>query len=470
MTAIPISMTKARLVRWGLLLFGQIQPESDNQRRYVRIAHSAVSALAGKGVAVLVGLMMVPLSLAHLGIERYGIWVTISSLLTWLSIADLGLANGITNVLSTAYASDSRDRARQYISTAFWMLVGLTVLLIMVLLPLVSLIDWTMIFRVQTPNAAQETPHAVMLALLITVLGLPLSVVEKALNANQEGHWANLWQLFTTGASLFGLMAVITMHGGMPSMVLGMSGSVLLVRVVSAVWLFGRHKPWLRPTWRDFDRSAASQLLSVGSGFFVLQLVVLVLMQSDNLIIARFLGSSEVPAYSVTFRLFSYVVSIQQIILTPLWPAYAEAAARNDWPWVTRTFKKVFVLSMTCFAAIVLVLIFTARDIVYAWTNGAILPPMDIVILMSVWSLMSLWGNTFAILQNALGRIRIQTVAGVCMAIINITLSIILVQQIGVVGVIGATVISYASISLWIAPLDTFRTLRMLSAQRRSPS
>jgi O-antigen/teichoic acid export membrane protein len=109
------------------LIFNQVQPANHSQRRYQRIAQGALAALASKGIGFLVSLISVPLTLGYLGAERYGVWVTISTLLAWLSIVDLGLGNGLLNALSEAYGKERQDLARQYISTAFLGLCGVAI-------------------------------------------------------------------------------------------------------------------------------------------------------------------------------------------------------------------------------------------------------------------------------------------------------------------------------------------------------
>ena len=61
------------------------------------------------------GFVSVPLTVHYLGAERYGVWLTISSLLVWVALTDFGLAgNALVNVLSEAVGNDDRGVARQY--------------------------------------------------------------------------------------------------------------------------------------------------------------------------------------------------------------------------------------------------------------------------------------------------------------------------------------------------------------------
>src|SRR6201999_3365505 len=88
------------------LPFGVGASEGRDRERYARAARSvgcnAVSAALGFAVVVL----SVSFTLPYLGQERFGIWMTISSLAVMLQVLDLGVANGLVNLVADAKAAD----------------------------------------------------------------------------------------------------------------------------------------------------------------------------------------------------------------------------------------------------------------------------------------------------------------------------------------------------------------------------
>src|SRR6202011_205024 len=92
------------------------QSSADRGReRYRRVGVTASTSCIARGLAILTGFVSVPLTVNYLGAERYGVWLTISSLLVWVALTDFGLAgNALVNVLSEAAGSDDRVAARQY--------------------------------------------------------------------------------------------------------------------------------------------------------------------------------------------------------------------------------------------------------------------------------------------------------------------------------------------------------------------
>ena len=67
------------------------------------------SALVSRILNIGVTLASVPLTVGYLGRERYGAWVTIATLVTFLNITDFGLASSLTNALGKAQAEGARE-------------------------------------------------------------------------------------------------------------------------------------------------------------------------------------------------------------------------------------------------------------------------------------------------------------------------------------------------------------------------
>ena len=69
---------------------------SDNERTS-KIKKNVVIMLGIKGVSLLISLLYVPLLLHSMNAVNYGIWLTLTSLIAWISMFDIGLGNGLRN-------------------------------------------------------------------------------------------------------------------------------------------------------------------------------------------------------------------------------------------------------------------------------------------------------------------------------------------------------------------------------------
>ena len=95
----------SRLRYLSLRPFDESTAEGRAQERHRRLALSALAAALAKLLSVLTTLVSIPLALAYLGDERFGVWATLSALVLTLQFADLGLGNGVVNTVSSAHGT-----------------------------------------------------------------------------------------------------------------------------------------------------------------------------------------------------------------------------------------------------------------------------------------------------------------------------------------------------------------------------
>ena len=67
----------------------------------------------------MIGLIFVPLLLNYLDAERYGIWLTLTSIVGWFTFFDAGLGNGLRNQLTKALANGDLQLGKELVSTTY---------------------------------------------------------------------------------------------------------------------------------------------------------------------------------------------------------------------------------------------------------------------------------------------------------------------------------------------------------------
>ena len=431
------------LQRWTNLGLGRSAPQDQRDRRSRSVVHGTATGLVARGLGLFVAVVSVPLTVRYLGPERYGAWITISTFLAFLSFTDFGLANSLTNALGKAYGEDQRAIARSYVSSAFCTL-GLIALILLaagtVLIPRLP----SLLFPHANPELARnEIGPALMIAFVIFALNFPLLVTNRVLAAYQKSALANLWAMAGNLGNLTAVLLTIWFRGGLPWLVLGCSGAGLITNVACAFWLFGFRKPWLRPHLAALDLAVIKDLFSTSWKFLIIGAGWMINSQTDNLIIAHYLGASQVTPYSVAFQLFASATILQLLIMPSLWPAYTEAYARKDFVWIRQSFQLNFLLSFISTAVIVVLLIVFGLPIIRLWAGATAVPPFALLIWMGLWNLMLANLYSFGCLLNALGRLRTMMVSSTATAILNVFLSILLARRFGISGVTAATVIAF---------------------------
>src|SRR5512144_3326213 len=97
-----------------------VQPAAPERaaRRVRRVTATAATSALAAIVQTAVGLVAVPMALGYLGSERYGLWMTVTSLTAMLAFADFGMGNGLLNAIASADGHDDEAAAAGATSSA----------------------------------------------------------------------------------------------------------------------------------------------------------------------------------------------------------------------------------------------------------------------------------------------------------------------------------------------------------------
>lgn len=429
----------------SLKAFDTSTPEGRSKERYRRVALTSITAIAAKGIGILTALISVPLTIGYLGIERYGLWMTISSVIALLSFADLGIGNGLLNAVAEADGKDDCDAASRYVSSAFFILLGIAIFLLVLLISIYSFVSWQRVYNVTSDLAVREAGSATALLLVIAIINMPLGVVQRVQMGYQEGVKNHIWAIAGSLIGFVGLLIAVYFKCGLQWLVLAVSGGPMLVMLINWFREFAWLKPWLFPHWSAFDWETGCKIVSAGILFLILQMFAIIGSASDNIIISQVLGASEVASYAVTQKLFS-ITMIAQFFILPLWPAFGEAMARNDTVWARRTLNRSLILSLVLGVLTAFPLLLFGKQIIARWAGTALIPSTIMLIGFALWVLLAGYVGSMSSFLNIGSLLRRQTVFYGAASIVSLILKIVLTKLwLTPSGVIWATVFGYSS-------------------------
>ncbi|HEY5960922.1 MAG TPA: hypothetical protein VIV60_30410, partial [Polyangiaceae bacterium] len=153
----------------------------------------SVGALAiSRGVSTIVVLLSVPLTVGYLGNERYGLWLTLSSLVSMAGFADLGIGNGLRTLVAEADGHQDHAQLARLISSAIAVLTAVAAISIAAFLIAHPYIDSGSLFGNLTPETRREVPNSLLALVLTFLVAIPLQVAQSVQHGLQQGYAATL--------------------------------------------------------------------------------------------------------------------------------------------------------------------------------------------------------------------------------------------------------------------------------------
>ncbi len=419
-------------------------------------------------MSLAVSFLVIPLTIGYLGVEQYGMLATLTALTSMLVFADLGLSNGLMNIVSDANGKDDKASASVAVSSGFFMLALGAVAVGTAFAMAYPFVEWGRIVGVKTPSAIAEAGPTAAVLVAVFVVGLPLGIIERIRLAYQESYLNAIAAIGASSIGLAALLAVIFGGGSLPLVVLAISLPPVVALGANGYLLF-RNRPWLLPGIRRVQRTMAMRLARLGLLFLILQLAVAVAYQSDVVVAAVVLGAQAAATYAVTMKVFLLIPSLVGMFLLTLWPAYTEALARHDGAWIRRTLRRSIWVAVVTTSAASLSLVIAGPWLIRTWTHGAVDPPAGLLVGAALWAVVSTGFNTVAMLLNAASVMAFQVIVALSMATVSVTLSVVLANAIGLAGIIWGTLIAYVLVSALPVCIYLPRILRQLGVAEQAP-
>ncbi len=418
-------------------------PEGRASERHRRAVLTAIASVLAKLVSVATALISIPLTLHYLGVERFGMWMTISSLVALLAFADFGIANGVLNMVADAHGREDRAGVRRAIASGLFILTAISLLLVAAFALAYGWVDWAAVFNVKSTVAAAEAGPALAVFVGCYAATIPLVVVQRAQMGLQQGFLASSWQCVGSVCGLVAVLLMIRVQAGLPWLVLALTGAPLLAALLNTLYFFAVERPELRPSSASVSRATCLVVGSTGAQFFLLQLAASITYSSDSFLIAQLLGADAVAQYAVPEKLFAMLSIVVSMALSPLWPAYGEAIARGDHDWVRRTLKRSLILAVTLTAAGAALLVIAGKLLVGLWVGQGVAVSMWLLFALAVWKTVEAAGFAMAMYLNAANVVLLQVIVAIVTCTAAVALKLLLVPRIGLPGTVWATSAAY---------------------------
>lgn len=402
-----------------------------------------VASFVIKGVSIAISLVLVPLTINYINPSRYGVWLTLSSIVVWLSFFDIGFGYGLRNRFAEALAEGKEELARIYVSTTYAILsiiVGGLMLLFFIVNPF---LDWSMILN-STPDMENELTVLAIIVFVFFCLRFVFQLINTVLAANQQPAKGSFVDLL---GSIFSLVVIFiltkTTEGNLIYLGTVLGFTPVLVLIVSSLWFYNGEYKKFAPSFKFIKFTYAKDLMSLGVKFFIIQIAALVLFNTDNIIIIHLFGSKDVTTYNVAFKLFSVVTMGFNIIAVPLWSAFTDAYARNDLDWIKTTIKTLEKMWIGLIGLTILILL-ASPFIFKLWLGDAVMVPFALSLAMTSYVIVSVWQTIHVYFLNGIGKVKLQLYLVIFSSVINIPMAIFLGKHFGLIGITITSTILFA--------------------------
>jgi O-antigen/teichoic acid export membrane protein len=427
-----------------------------------KILQGSASNMARILLSMLVALVLPPLLVHRLSPPEYSAWVLILQCSAYVNLLDLGLQTAVAKYVAEYDALGDRTVGSQILSNSF------AILCISAIIGAIgiAIITWRVpqLFHQMPPALIGDLREGILIIGLSTVFALPFGAFLAVFTGLQSYGFPTALALISKILSSAALAGLLLMHGSLIQLVWVMAA----FNVATAVGqLFGWRKyanERVGFSWTLINREAAWRLVRYGSVLSLWAMAGLFISGLDMVIVAHY-DYKDTGYYGIASAVTNFMVLVIGSLFGPLLPAVSSLQSG-------RTPSQIgeLTIKMTRYCALLLCLVglplvFGGYPLLKLWVGHdyAIRSVLFLQILVLGNAIRQL-GSPYAMVAVATGKQHLATIAGVAEAIVNLSVSIYLVQRIGAVGVaIGTLVGAFVSLvlHLFVSMKFTHSTISM---------
>ena len=411
---------------------------------------NALAGVVGKLITTISTFIGRTVFIHMLGVEYLGASSLFTSILTMLSLAELGFSTAITYNLYRPLAKENIKKTAAFMNfyKKVYVIIGITIFIIgLILIPFLD-----EIITDDIPNIKESIYLIYVMYLINTSISYFFVYRATLLEASQNKYIVSFSN--TTVSVIKTLCNSITL-------VLTKNFILYLIIEIAATVLYNilisyiakrKYKEVLQDTESKLKKREKVLIFNNVKAMFLYKVSGVVLDGTDNIIISRYLGTVAVGIYSNYYTIINQVYTFVLQIFQAATASIGNFAVERKKQEQERVFNNIIFLSFVIYFICSVLLFNCLNPFIKLWIGDSYLLDISIVIVLVLNFYITGMLSPITSFRNANGLFMQGRYRPLLMAIINIIVSIILVEWIGLMGVFVGTIIARATTQLWYDP------------------
>ena len=403
-----------------------------------KIISNTIANYLLKAVQLFLNLLAIPILISNLGEEGFGLILFASIVVGYFNILELGITDGVTKYVSQYLETKEYNKVQSVINTSliFFIGIGLLVSLILIIWVLLGGVSWLNLDL----DLSVSSDKIFLFASAIALISWPQLLLKGIFKGIQD---------FVTLNILIGIGIIISVVSAILAVIytnLEIEYIFLLFNLDKILLTFIQFKILKKklPFWKfsvfDFNKDTFRFIFSFSGWIMLGQVAVMLEYQSDQIVILSFLSASFLATYTVVFYLFRMIQQISGLAGSAVMPAISQLNESSNSSDIKKIINVGVKMHNLFFVPITLMLFFIAEPFIKLWVGVKYLDYLWLIkisiIFQLIWQSSALFGQIYL----GLGYSRKPGIIAIIIGVLNLITSIILVNYIGLSGVILGTI------------------------------
>ncbi len=350
--------------------------------RLRQFAQGVGSSWLATFATVAYSLLSVPIALAYLGVEEFGLFVLVLQIASYFTLAEVGMSAATARFLVDYKDSPDDGNYGSVILTGFRVFVtqALAVLVIGIL-GAKWIVQW-----IGVPSELESTAVFLVQCLAVTsACTMAFRIYGAVLYANKR---LDLIHAFMGGNMLFGLVllaAILANGAGLAGLAWLFAGQTVIAIVVPMIACSRLELLPSKGCWGRASMQRFRELFGFGKDVFLVNVGNQVLEASQLIIITRTMGLTSAAVWSVSTKLFVLIYQLITKIEGTAIVFFAEMMVRGETGKLATRFRQIYQLTAGIAVVALAGVIAINRPFVSVWANPSLGWSIQLSLMMAAY-------------------------------------------------------------------------------------
>lgn len=375
-----------------------------------------------------------------LGQSEYGLYSLVSSIISYLTIFDLGFGNAII-IYTTRYKTNGDKEKEQKLHGMFFIIYTI-IGLVAGIVGAILFFNTDVIFGNTMSDAEIQTAQKLMFILLINlILTFPLSIFSSIITAYEKFVFAKILNILRI--VLTPLIMIPLLLTGHKSVTLVIVITILNIATLLANMYFCLKKLKIKLKFGKIDFKLLKEIFSYSFYIFLNTIIDKINWNVDQFILGAVSGTTAVAVYSAAAQInnmyLHFSTAISGVMLPKVTQMEAKHASNEEF---TKLFIKTGRLQFIILALIVTGFVLFGQQFIMWWAGPGYEQSYIICCILMIPILVPLIQNVGLSILQAKNLYKNRTKMFIFIAVANVIISIILAKPYGGIGAALGTAIS----------------------------
>lgn len=380
---------------------------------------------------IVIGLVYTPFMISKLGDGLYGIYSLANSLISFVTLLDLGFGQTLVRYISQAKVTGNREEERRL--NGFFLKLYLCISAVALIIGMIVVYVYPEV-AAKTFSSEETYLFRIVFSILLVnvVISFPMSVFSATLNAYE--------QFFALKLANF-IMSVLKYASMFLLLVFGYK--LIAITVISFACSLGMQcfyvfysvkKIGIRFSFARIDTNLTSEILHFSFFIFLNLIIDFLYSNTDKLILGAVSGTVAVSVYSIGIYFTSYFTELSGAMSGVFMPKIMALYKEGNRTEISNLFNRVGRLQMALLFLVLGGYICLGKEFIYLWVGTTYKDSYIIGLLIMLPSIVPLTQNVGLTIIRAMNIHKYRSYMYIAIAVLNVVISIPLAIRYGGIG------------------------------------